>query len=137
MSAHHFPGTFGNHQVNFCVGWDRKNKSYFFEVISLEEVVLYRSEISTTLKHKQGRLESMFDLTEELQRMEITLPDRVLVEVAEDRLNNVGNRFVFYNDRGFITTDTVCSDGWERTVPGALATVEAADNKRVAKQLRP
>lgn len=132
MSAHHFPGTYGDHQVNFCIGWDRKRKSYFFEIVALDQVVLYRSEESKDLAHKGGKMESMFDLQDELNRMHIELPQRMLIEVGEDRLKNVGNRFCFYNERGFPTTDTVCSEGWERTVPSELP--EQVDNKRVAKK---
>lgn len=131
MSAHHFPGTYGDHQVNFCIGWDRKRKSYFFEIISLSQVVLYRSEQSDHIRGGK-KIECLFDLQDELNRLRVELPDRMLTEVAEDRLNNVGNRFCFYNERGFPTMDTVCSDGWERTVPSELT--EEVDNRRVAKK---
>lgn len=121
MSAHHIAGMFRGQAVNFVIGWEREKKSYFFEIVALSEQVLYRSEESANLKHYQGRIESMFDLTAELARLRVELPQLMLMEVGQDRLNNIGNRFAFYDERGRITLDTVCSEGWQRTVPGSLA----------------
>lgn len=120
MSAHHIAGMFRDQAVNFVIGWERENKSYFFEIVALSERVLYRSEESASLKHYQGRMESMFDLSAELARLSVELPQLMLIEVGQDRINKIGNRFVFYDERGRITLDTVCSEGWQRTVPATL-----------------
>jgi hypothetical protein len=95
MSQHIYSTTLEGKPVKLTIGWDRPLKQYFYNLMDLtpgtEEPV-----IGTSMTMDSAVLDNLDPILEELKRLGITPPEKMVEEVQADEINRAGNRIENY-----------------------------------------
>lgn len=101
MSRHHFHTTHENRQVQVVIGWDRRLEGYFMTVerldvdhISDEDIFLFNN-----LECTESHPASLDPFLKALEKLNISLPDKIYSEMEADKYNDVGNKLVEWRTR--------------------------------------
>ena len=103
MSQHHLETTRRGEPITVTLGWDRPLQGYFMLIESDEaDVYIYSNFEDLDLVVHGGFASSLEYFINKMRELGVTVPARMLTEVAADGELNVGNREVAYNAEGDI-----------------------------------
>lgn len=100
MSQHFFSTTYQGQPVIVCLGWDRPLQG-FFMFIEKESATEDADPEYVYLNLEDPKLKLGFhsDITyfvDVLARLEISVPEKMILEAMKDKKNNTGNRVEHY-----------------------------------------
>lgn len=101
MSHHSCRAVHHGHPITVLMGWDRPLQG-FFMVIERDdtEQYLYSNLDDEALAAHGGLPPTISPFIDKLAALGLAVPPLMLREVAQDRINNIGNRVVYYDDSG-------------------------------------
>lgn len=103
MSQHVFASEYQGKPISILMGWDRPLQGFFMviEVDGADEYI-YTNLDDPTLAPFHGLPDSIDHFVEKLGELGLALPARMVQEIQNDSLANVGNRYVTYEQDGTV-----------------------------------
>lgn len=106
MSAHHCKALMGSKPVTVMMGWDAPLKGHFLVVEDPADTesdeYVYSNLDDKQLAAWNGLPPDLDYFVQKLRELGIVVPAKMIEEVRADKLGNVRNRHVVYNDQGEI-----------------------------------
>lgn len=99
MSQHHCDSTYQGKPVHVVMGWDRPLQ-YVFLTVELESEVDDDDEpiyVYHNFDEPEDQPLTLDHAVAVLKRLDIAVPDSMIIETEKDRDANVGNRQVFHS----------------------------------------
>jgi hypothetical protein len=107
MSQHFYNTQFQEKDIQVMLGWDRPLQRFFLVITYQNEQdydedddfgeVVYSNLNDKNLPDGDPKYQSLDYFKSVLSYFEILLPNEMLLNVYKDKLNNEGNKEVFYN----------------------------------------
>lgn len=103
MSQHVCPSVYQGQPVTIALGFDRPLQGFFLSVELVEaEGFVYSNLNDPKLIYHGGLPDSLAPFIEKLDELGLSVPQIMIEQVELDGANNVGNRFVMYDQDGNI-----------------------------------
>lgn len=94
MSRHRFKTTHQGHPISVDMGWDRPLKGFFMVVQRDDAKVDEDTFLFDNLTQEVSHPCTLDPFLEELDRLNVAIPNEMLDEIRRDSEENVGNKYV-------------------------------------------